>query len=264
MTENKNMAENTGEERPKIEATDTEKLAKALEKPGTRRRGEEPKTGKPGGEEEGGPVAEKEEDKEIFSPEIVEMLTRHAPEGMPNLKDTANELLAVFTNQETTAQEIIQAAKRSNFPKAQLIAFLEAKGRDPAIIQEVANSDELSEQAETSDDPETETDRQDREDLDGAVDELEDQTRNASQILAQAQRGDVTEKEVKEFNEAAASTIDKIKEKFFYGDKSLLRSEDRMKRLVMKPLVTVLLVTMVAYLACLASLTRGSTARIGK
>jgi hypothetical protein len=58
--------------------------------------------------------------------------------------------------------------------------------------------------------------------------------------------------------------MDKIKEKFFSHEDSLFREQDRFKRLVLKPVVTVLLVSMVVYLACLASLTRGSATRIGK
>lgn len=97
----------------------------------------------------------------------------------------------------------------------------------------------------------------------GEIDELQGMNKEAKALMDKAAAGQLTEKDFADFSKRALTTMDKVKAKFFYGEDSVLRSEDRVKRLLLKPLATILVVTMVVYLACLASLTRGSTKKIG-
>ena len=276
MTENKNMADPGSPDAAKPEPREVREMpnrdygntadleAAMAQRPG---RGEPPNRVGPGEQPRNSEFMIDPVDENLREATTNEASIEDLPQEFKDLltqigrKEEAGELIATVSNKDATKEQIIEAAKKNGTPKSQLKGLLEAMGHDPAKVQAIMETEELPDELERNED---EPKSEDEQSIESTVDELSDQTREASQILAQAQRGDITEKEVKEFNDKANSTMESIKNKFFNHEDSLFRPEDRLKRLVLKPLVTVLLVTMVVYLACLSSLTRGSATRIGK
>lgn len=196
-----------------------------------------------------------------FEQNLAELFEQEA-ERDPELVERIKSGKGILGDREKTPEELIQAVKSAGIPKSMVASVLGVAGHSEEVINQVLTDPDLPEDPVPQQETEEETQQvEEAMSPEGALSEGEDLAKEHQEL---EEKGDhATDHEIEEHNKKVSKWKEKMNEFLFDGDRGLLRPENRVRRLAVKPTVSILLAIMVMYLASLSALTRKSAKKLG-
>lgn len=218
---------------------------------GGRTRGDEPQ--RPGDEDTDEERLQVEDDAREQESQVKELDERRervaqAVEAMEAKLD--GEKLSILQETDIVdVDKIVEVGMETGFTFDEFAAHLRMLGHSEDTIRELE-----SRRALFRDDTEVDTDPD--------VMDVNKDSRDMIKKLVQAKESG-NQEQIEAAVAEGEGFIDSIKKKLFDPGTGLLREEDRGKRLVVKPLVTMMLALVISYILALSVMTKGSTKRVG-
>jgi hypothetical protein len=187
-----------------------------------------------------------------------------AAEDLPDDQQARMRALEMLDDKEgKDASSLIAIANLARIPKEEYIDLLRAKNYDPTIVDEVINRrDEIrpiEEQVPAEPEVEPLVAEGEEETAEGEGEEQLPTGEKEPSVIDQAKAA-IASKDPTKMQTALAA----LKDKLYNGETGLLRKERRIKRLLIKPSTSILIVLAIAYISLLTWMTSGATKRVGK